>query len=81
MPDHAVKEDAQNLWRIVRKLDHADQKVIYLRYFLELSEEEAAAALDIPRGTVKSRLHRAVNRLRDKLDQEHSELFRAVDHE
>ena len=81
MPDHAVKEDAQNLWRVVRKLNHEDQQVIYLRYFLELSEEETAAALDIPRGTVKSRLHRAVNRLRDKLDQEHSELFRAVDHE
>jgi DNA-directed RNA polymerase specialized sigma24 family protein len=38
--------------------------VIALRYFAELTEEETAAALDVPRGTVKSRTARALERLR-----------------
>jgi len=81
MPDHSAREEAHYLWLVVRKLSLEDQQVIYLRYFLELSEEETAAALDIPRGTVKSRLHRALNRLRERLDREGFEIFKAVDHE
>ena len=35
-----------------------------MRYFLELSEAETADALGVAAGTVKSRLHRALARLR-----------------
>jgi RNA polymerase sigma-70 factor (ECF subfamily) len=56
--------EAQAVWRAVQRLNEADQQVIYLRYFLELSEAETAAALAVPAGTVKSRLHRALGRLR-----------------
>jgi RNA polymerase sigma-70 factor (ECF subfamily) len=46
-----------------------DQRdVITCRYFLELSEEETAAALGIRRGTVKSRTARALERLREVYD-------------
>jgi len=38
--------------------------VIAARYLLELSEAETAEVLGIPRGTVKSRLSRALDRLR-----------------
>jgi len=44
-----------------------DREVISARYFLELSEGETAEALGIPRGTVKSRLSRALERLRVQL--------------
>jgi RNA polymerase sigma factor (sigma-70 family) len=44
-----------------------DQEIIGYRYFLELSESEMAIALDCPSGTVKSRLSRALGRLRVKL--------------
>ena len=44
-----------------------DRDVLACRYFLELSEEETAAALRIPRGTVKSRTHRALARLQEEL--------------
>jgi RNA polymerase sigma-70 factor (ECF subfamily) len=37
------------------------------RYLLELSEAETAVTLDIPAGTVKSRLSRALARLRTEL--------------
>ena len=39
--------------------------MIACRYLLELSEEETAAALGVRRGTVKSRLSRALARLRE----------------
>jgi RNA polymerase sigma factor (sigma-70 family) len=46
-----------------------DRLVISCRYFLELSEEETANALGWRRGTVKSRLSRALERLRERLEE------------
>ena len=48
-------------------LREEERQVVACRYLLELSEAETAAALGIPAGTVKSRLHRALARLRDDL--------------
>jgi RNA polymerase sigma-70 factor (ECF subfamily) len=45
-------------------LDEDHRAVILLRYYEELSLEEVADTLDIPVGTVKSRLSRAESRLR-----------------
>ena len=56
-------EGPRALWEAVRRLRLADQAVIYLRYFLDLSVEETAEALKIAPGTVKSRLHRSLRRL------------------
>jgi RNA polymerase sigma-70 factor (ECF subfamily) len=64
------RERAHTLWQAVRRLGQAEQEIIYLRYFLEMSEAEAATALDIPAGTVKSRTHRALARLRDVVERE-----------
>ena len=62
--------EAQALWQAVRRLSAADQEVIYLRYFLELSVSEAAEAMSVEPGTVKSRLSRALGRLRDVVDRD-----------
>jgi RNA polymerase sigma factor (sigma-70 family) len=51
----------------VRRLPQPDREVIAYRYLLELSEVETAAALDVPVGTAKSRLSRAMVRLRTTL--------------
>jgi RNA polymerase sigma-70 factor (ECF subfamily) len=48
-------------------LDEGERLVVTCRYLLDLSEAETAAALGIPAGTVKSRLHRGLRRLRDRL--------------
>jgi RNA polymerase sigma factor (sigma-70 family) len=52
----------------VERLAESDRLVISCRYFLELSERETAAALGWRRGTVKSRLHRALARLREEIE-------------
>jgi len=59
---------AETLWQAIRRLRPADQEIIYLRYFLELSVAETADAIDIAPGTVKSRLHRALDRLRQVIE-------------
>ena len=46
------------------RLRDDDRLVIGCRYLLSLSEAETAAALGVARGTVKSRLSRALERLR-----------------
>jgi RNA polymerase sigma-70 factor (ECF subfamily) len=48
-------------------LREEDRMVIGYRYFLQLTEAETAAALGCARGTVKSRLSRALARLREKM--------------
>lgn len=49
------------------RLREGDRLVIAYRYFLDLSEAEMAEALGLARGTVKSRLSRALGRLRERL--------------
>jgi len=63
-------EEAGALWDAVRRLRPPDQQGIYLRYYLDCSENESAEALGIPAGTVKSRLHRALARLRAVMEME-----------
>lgn len=48
-------------------LSEEHREVIVLREFQGLSYEEIAEVLDVPRGTVESRLHRARRKLQEKL--------------
>jgi RNA polymerase sigma factor (sigma-70 family) len=59
-----AREPAQDLLRAVNALRERDRVAIILRYFLDLSELEMAEMLGCSRGTVKSRLSRALERLR-----------------
>jgi RNA polymerase sigma factor (sigma-70 family) len=61
-------EDRRRLLTLVNELSEEDRLVIASRYFLELSGEETADALGIPEGTVKSRLSRALGRLRVRIE-------------
>ncbi len=62
-------ERRRELLAAINALRIEDRLVIALRWFLELNEEEMAAVLDCPRGTVKSRLSRAIARLRSVLGE------------
>ena len=68
-PEAAALTSARHaeLLRGVRGLGRELREVVACRYLLELSEAETAAALQIPAGTVKSRLHRALTILRQEV--------------
>jgi RNA polymerase sigma factor (sigma-70 family) len=68
-PEAAVlaQEGRSALLAGLGRLAESDREIITLRYLLQLSEAETAAALDIPVGTAKSRLSRSLGRLRDVL--------------
>jgi len=61
--------ERRRLLAMVNALSHEDRLVIASRYFLELSGEETAAALGIAEGTVKSRLSRALARLKVRVEE------------
>jgi RNA polymerase sigma-70 factor, ECF subfamily len=54
---------AGQLREAIQTLNMTDRQIVYLRYFLDLSVDETAEALNIPQGTVKSRLSRALEKL------------------
>jgi RNA polymerase sigma-70 factor (ECF subfamily) len=63
-------ESRERLLTAIERLSEEHRDAIACRYLLELSEEETAAALSIRRGTVKSRVARALERLRAELGEE-----------
>jgi RNA polymerase sigma factor (sigma-70 family) len=60
-------DQRRRLLEALNSLSDEDRAVIAYRYFLDLSESEMAALLGCRPGTVKSRLSRALGRLRDRL--------------
>ena len=68
-PDVAVllRDERSALARAIARLDPPHREVVVLRHLLDLSEAECAAVLGVPKGTVKSRLSRALDRLREDL--------------
>lgn len=73
------QNESTQLWEAVQQLRPKGQEVIYLRYFLELSEAETAVALDVPAGTVKSRLHRALQQLKLVIEADFAELKEVIE--
>jgi len=71
-PDEALarKEQGQILHRAIEKLPFDQRTILLLKEIEGLSYEEISTTLDLPLGTVKSRLARARKSLRDGLDPE-----------
>jgi RNA polymerase sigma factor (sigma-70 family) len=64
---------AERRSRLLEALDRLpdDQRlVVECRFFLELDEAETAAVLGVRRGTAKSRLSRALDRLREEVPED-----------
>lgn len=76
--DEAVvdAERARLVWSALEALREQERVVVYLRYFLALPEKELAEYLGCAPGTVKSRLHRALQKLRDVILKQHPQLSR-----
>jgi RNA polymerase sigma-70 factor (ECF subfamily) len=58
-------DERRRLLSLVEALPEDQRLVVACRTFLDLSEQETAAVLDIRQGTVKSRFSRALDRLRE----------------
>jgi RNA polymerase sigma-70 factor (sigma-E family) len=56
-------DDADAVLRALDQLPGDQRTAVVLRYYAHLSEQQMTIALDIPSGTVKSRLSRALNTL------------------
>lgn len=64
-----AREDLSELLEALDNLREQDRLAVAYRYLLGLSEAEAAEALGVPVGTVKSRVSRALVRLRARLEE------------
>ena len=62
-----VKDNYNELWDIVQELSEEYRLVIVMFYYNDLTIKEIAKALDIPVGTVKSRLNRGREQIKEAL--------------
>jgi RNA polymerase sigma-70 factor (ECF subfamily) len=69
VPDgQSATSDRDQVERGIRRLEPEHRTILVLHYFLGLPLAESAAAIGVPVGTAKSRLHRATQALRATLD-------------
>ena len=76
IPDHRFRPDTladkdevrEAVWKGIGRLAEKDREIIVLRHFQHMSYQEIAESLEIPPGTVMSRLFTARKRLRAELD-------------
>ncbi len=62
--------EIDELWDRLAHLRPAERACVVLRFYDDLTLEQIADELDLPIGTVKSHLHRAIARLRSLLGEE-----------
>lgn len=67
-PEHLVESD-DSLHRMLGTLTEKQRAVVVLRFVWDLSYDEIAQILDIPLGTVQSRLHGALKAVRERLTE------------
>jgi len=66
---YAEREELRRqVWQALRRLEPVHREILILREFQQLTYAELAAVLEIPRGTVMSRLHEARQKLRLQLE-------------
>jgi RNA polymerase sigma-70 factor (ECF subfamily) len=63
--ENAADANSNELVAVLKVLPDELREILLMKYIDEMSQEEIAEALNVPLGTVKSRLHRALQILRD----------------
>jgi RNA polymerase sigma-70 factor (ECF subfamily) len=69
-------EDANRInivWDAIREIGAEQGEVVHLRFAADLSYAEIAHTLGVPIGTVRSRLHRALKTIREKIKDKEDE--------
>jgi RNA polymerase sigma-70 factor (ECF subfamily) len=62
-------EIQEQVWKAINSLPHKFREIIILCHFQEMSYEEVSQVLEIPRGSVMSRLYYARLKLREIIEQ------------
>lgn len=66
--NHRFKSDQHQLLSFISQLPYVQRQVVLLVYFDQMSMQECAHCLNVPEGTVKSRLYSAKRSLREKIE-------------
>ncbi|MDQ3928602.1 MAG: sigma-70 family RNA polymerase sigma factor [Chloroflexota bacterium] len=69
-PFSAIEAYYEDLQEALEALDREHKRLLALRFFADLQLEEIAELLNVPLGTVKSRLHRTLQTLRLRLQRQ-----------
>lgn len=69
-PEQTDPTAALEVRSALASLRREDRAVLFLRFYLDLSEVEIAALVGCRPGTVKSRAHRGMRRMREVLDDQ-----------
>jgi RNA polymerase sigma-70 factor (sigma-E family) len=67
VPDLAERDA---LWRRLQQLNPKQRAAIVLRFYADLSEEQTAEAMGVPKGTVKSLVSRGLEAMRQQMEGE-----------
>jgi len=65
-----AKEKNAELFEKMKSLAYASQAILVLRYFNDKSVDEIATIMNVPAGTVKSRIHHALRKLRTEMTRD-----------
>ncbi len=62
-------DELEMIWQAVGRLSPEYQEAIHLRFAADLSYAEMAALLNVPIGTVRSRLHRGLKAVKEQFEE------------
>lgn len=65
VPEDKATDDIEKIWGAVNDLNEECKEVIHLRFAAGLSYEQISHTLEIPVGTVRSRLHRGLKTIKE----------------
>ena len=69
IPIESADPDLHSLDGALARLSAAHREILCMKYFADLTYDELAEALDVPRGTIMSRLHTARKALAAQLEE------------
>jgi RNA polymerase sigma-70 factor (ECF subfamily) len=69
VPDGPNVDNAERIWDAVKDLNAEQSQVLHMRFAAGLSYAQIAHALNVPIGTVRSRLHRGLKQIRERIGE------------
>lgn len=73
-PVGVVPTDEVETLELLSRLPHKQRAAVILHHYLDLRLTEVADAMDIPEGTVKTLIHKAMQKLRSDIEREEGAL-------